>query len=224
MTGVDARAFTFTPAVSRQGRGSVVSRWRLGATAALLALAVSVWPPFAFASKPASAEPLPRIGPAPAFTLTDQDGKRLSLRDLRGQIAVVTFIFTTCSDTCPVLTAKLVGVGRQLAPADPVRFIGITVDPLHDSPAVLKRYAEAFSAQPPRFAFLTGDFDAIHKVVRGYGVYYGQKDSKGGIEHTFLTSIVDPSGTVRVQYLGTRFDPNEFLGDLKSLIEEARGK
>ena len=45
-----------------------------------------------------------------------------------------------------------------------------------------------------------------------------------GIEHTFLTSIVDPSGTVRVQYLGTRFDPEEFLGDLRSLIEEARRK
>jgi protein SCO1/2 len=87
---------------------------------------------------------------------------------------------------------------------------------------VLKRYAETFSAPSPRFAFLTGDFDAIHKVVRSYGVYYGQKDSKGGIEHTFLTSIVDPSGTVRVQYLGTRFDANEFLGDLRSLIEEAR--
>jgi protein SCO1/2 len=61
-------------------------------------------------------------------------------------------------------------------------------------------------------------------VVRSYGVYYGQKDSKGGIEHTFLTSIVDPSGTVRVQYLGTRFDANEFLGDLRSLIAEARSR
>jgi protein SCO1/2 len=194
------------------------------AAAALTAFAVALWPTPAAPNRPAGTEPLPRIGPAPAFTLTDQDGKRLSLRDLRGQVAVVTFIFTTCSDTCPLLTAKLVGVGRQLGPQDPVRFVGITVDPVHDSPAVLKRYAEAFSAQAPRFAFLTGDFDAIHKVVRGYGVYYGPKDSKGGIEHTFLTSIVDPSGTVRVQYLGTRFDPNEFLGDLRSLIEEARRK
>ena len=180
-----ASDFTLTPALSRQGRGSSLPRSRLRAAAALLALAT------AFASAPAPAngpsdEPLPKIGPAPTFTLIDQNGKRFSLPDLRGRVAVVTFIFTTCSDTCPPLTAKLVGVGRQLKPDEPVRFVGITVDPLHDSPAVLKRYAEAFSAQAPRFAFLTGDFDTIHKVVRGYGVYYGLKDSKGGIEHTFL--------------------------------------
>ena len=45
---------------------------------------------------------------------------------------------------------------------------------------------------------------------------------RAAIEHTFLTSIVDPTGTLRVQYLGSRFDPNEFLGDLRSLIEEAQ--
>jgi protein SCO1/2 len=54
-------------------------------------------------------------------------------------------------------------------------------------------------------------------------VYYSQKE-KGGIDHTFLTSIVDPSGTLRVQYLGSRFAPNEFLGDLRSLLEEAARK
>ena len=129
----------------------------------------------------------------------------------------MTFIFTSCSDTCPLLTAKLVGIQRKLAPGDPVFFVEITVDPLNDSPAVLKKYAEAFAAPPSRFAFLTGDFDEIHKVVRSYGVYYKQKE-KGGIDHTFLTSIVDPSGTLRVQYLGSRFDPNEFLGDLRSLL------
>jgi protein SCO1/2 len=182
----------------------------------------------AFASAPASAngpsdEPLPKIGPAPTFTLIDQNGKRFSLPDLRGRVAVVTFIFTTCSDTCPVLTAKLVAIHRKLAPDDPVFFVGITVDPLNDSPAVLKKYAAAFSAPSSHFAFLTGDFDTIHRVVRSYGVYYSQKE-KGGIDHTFLTSIVDPSGTLRVQYLGSRFAPNEFLGDLRSLLEEAARK
>ena len=191
--------------------------------AALLALATALGSALAVANRPPTAEPLPRIGPAPAFTLTDQNGKRLSLRDLRGRVAVVTFIFTTCSDTCPVLTAKLVAIHRQLAATDPVFFVGITVDPLNDSPAVLKKYAEAFGAPPSRFAFLTGDFDAIHKVIRSYGVYYSRKD-KGGIDHTFLTSIVDPSGMLRVQYLGSRFDPNEFLGDLRSLLEEAPRK
>ena len=49
---------------------------------------------------------LPKIGPAPDFTLTNQDGKPFSLRDARGKVAVVTFIFTSCSDTCPLLTSQ----------------------------------------------------------------------------------------------------------------------
>ena len=210
---------TLTPTLSRQGRGSVLSR--LHAVAALLVLEAAVACVPCTARSGVVAEPLPRIAPAPAFTLTSQDGKPFSLRDLRGKVAVVTFIFTTCTDTCPLLTAKLVGIDRKLAASDPVFFVGITVDPLNDSPAALKKYAAAYSAPPSRFAFLTGDFDKIHKVVRSYGVYYAPKE-KGGVEHTFLTSIVDATGTLRVQYLGSRFDPNEFLGDLRSLIEEAQ--
>ena len=116
----------------------------------LLALAVSVWPSFVFPSKPPASSRCPRSARRRQFTLTDQDGKRFSLRDLRGKVAVVTFIFTTCSDTCPLLTAKLVGIERKLAPGDPVFFVEITVDPMNDSPAVLKKYAEAYSA--PRVA------------------------------------------------------------------------
>jgi protein SCO1/2 len=95
----------------------------------------------------ASAEALPRIGPAPEFRLTDQNGKAFTLKQLRGRVAVVTFIFTSCSDSCPLLTAKLVKIHGMLgADRSEVFFVGITVDPLHDSPAVLKRYAELYSA------------------------------------------------------------------------------
>ncbi|UCD69753.1 MAG: SCO family protein [Betaproteobacteria bacterium] len=166
------------------------------------------------------AEPLPRIGPAPAFSLTDQNGEPFTLRQLRGQVAVVTFIFTSCSDSCPLLTAKLVQVHDMLGRDEPkVFFVGITVDPLHDSPAVLKRYAELYSASEEQFAFLTGDFDTIYDVVRRYGAYFNPKGERD-VDHTFLTSIVDQSGILRVQYLGWRFDPDEFVGDLRSLVHE----
>ena len=167
---------------------------------------------------------LPRIGPAPEFTLTNQDGKRLSLRDLRGQVTVVTFIFTTCSDTCPLLTAKLVGIQRKLgADASKVSFAAITVDPLNDTPPVLKKYGQAHSADLTRFAFLTGSLGEIDDVTHRYAVFQKRQPS-GSVDHTFLTSIIDPSGTLRVQYLGVRFDPKEFLGDLRSLLAEAPGK
>ena len=53
---------------------------------------------------------LAKIGPAPTFTLTTVDGGRLPLDDLRGRVVAVTFIYATCADTCPLLTAKLTGL------------------------------------------------------------------------------------------------------------------
>jgi protein SCO1/2 len=168
----------------------------------------------------AAAPALPRIGPAPEFALTDQDNRPFSLRDLRGRVAVVTFLFTSCSDTCPVLTAKLVAIQRQLgADKERVHFVGITVDPLNDTPATLKRYGLAHSADMARFSFLTGPFDRIEAVTKGYAVFF-KKQTGGSVDHSFLTSIVDAQGTLRVQYLGWRFDPKEFLADVRALLAE----
>lgn len=181
-------------------------------------------PPPALAHKSKQEARLPQIGPAPEFTLTNQDGKRFSLSDARGRVAVVTFIFASCRDTCPLLTAKLVAIQRKLgADASKVTVAAITVDPLNDTPAVLKKYAQAYSADPAHFVFLTGSVPEIEDVTRRYGVYH-KKQPDGSVDHTFLTSIIDPAGTLRVQYLGVRFDPKEFLGDVRSLLAEAQRK
>lgn len=169
---------------------------------------------------PARAESLPKIGPAPEFSLVDQNGETFTFKQLRGRVAVVTFIFTSCSDSCPLLTAKLVAVHGMLGSDTPdVKFVAITVDPVNDTPAVLKRYAQLYSAPEEQFTFLTGDFDEIQEVVRSYGAYFNTRGERD-VDHTFLTSIVDQSGTLRVQYLGWRFDPKEFVGDLRSLVHE----
>src|SRR6267378_202763 len=87
---------------------------------------------------------LPMIGAAPAFALTSQAGDRVALADLRGKVIAVTFIYATCKDTCPVLTAKMAMIQRKLgADFGPrVRFASITVEPEVDTPAVLKAYAD----------------------------------------------------------------------------------
>jgi protein SCO1/2 len=164
---------------------------------------------------------LPRIGPAPGFTLTSADGGTLGLAGLRGRVVALTFIYAACADTCPLLTAKLVGVGRRLdrGESDRVRFVAITVDPERDTPEVLRRYAEGHGARAPAWAFLTGTPPEIRQVARGYGVF-ARKSARGDVDHTFLTSIIDAGGTLRVQYLGVRFDPDEFLGDIRSLLRE----
>jgi protein SCO1/2 len=165
--------------------------------------------------------PLPKIRLAPQFALTSQDGAPVTLADFRGKVVAVTFIFTMCTATCPVLTPMMSFVQDQLG-ADfgaKIAFVSITVDPERDTPDVLKEYAQAFGANFAGWSFLTGTPEAIRDVAHRYSVY-ASKTANGDVEHTFLTSIVDPHGILRVQYLGVRFDPEEFRRDLLSLLKE----
>lgn len=170
-----------------------------------------------------AAESLPKIKPAPEFTLTTQAGKRLALKDLRGKVLAITFIFASCADTCPLLTAKMVGIQNRLGSdfGPKVYFVSITVDPERDTPEVLKRYAEGYQANPAGWAFLTGTPAEIRDVAKRYGIFY-KKMPRGDVDHTFLTSIVDQSGTLRVQYMGVKFNSDEMLRDLQSLLKETK--
>ena len=189
--------------------------------AILVAIAAFGWPALDHAA--GKDQPLPSIGPAPEFTLTTQDGGRLSLADLRGKVVVITFIFASCKDSCPLLTHKLATLqsrlGRDFGPD--AFFVSITVDPERDTPEALKRHASAHGSRLVGWAFLTGTPVEIRDVARRYGIAYG-KTPGGDVDHTFLTSLVDRSGTVRVQYLGTRFDPDDMLKDIQSLLRERR--
>ena len=163
---------------------------------------------------------LPVIRPAPDFSLTSQDGETITLSSLRGKVLAVTFIFTTCADTCPVLTALMAHVKEELGADFGTRigFVSISVNPGRDTPEVLKNYAEAFTVDLAGWAFLTGSPEAIGDVARAYGVAVFK--TAEGVDHTFLTSLVDLQGMLRVQYLGTSFDPGEFRQDLLNLVHE----
>ena len=165
---------------------------------------------------------LPRIGPAPSFMLTTQDNAQLKLTDLRGKVVAVTFIFTTCKDTCPVLTAKLVGVQRKLAAdiSPNIAFVAISLTPKHDTPDLLKVYADAHNADLSRWSFVTGDAKQIQALAKQYGVFVKTKKSADDVDHGFLTSIIDRAGIIRVQYMGVRFEPNELLADLQALVKK----
>ena len=191
--------------------------------AALIALALAGWVTPGHGHRPKAEARLSKIGPAPDFTLINQEGKQVSLKDLRGDVVAVTFIYASCVDTCPLLTAKLVGIQRKLEAkaGSKVFFAAITVDPERDTPEVLRRYGQAHGADNAHWAFLTGTAQQIDDVTRRYGIYR-KRQPNGDVDHTFLTSLIDRSGTLRVQYLGWRFDPNEFLGDLRSLLREPR--
>jgi protein SCO1/2 len=188
-----------------------------------LLAAVAIIFSVAIGSGAAGGESLPKIGPAPEFTLTKQDGKRLALKELRGKVLAITFIFASCTDTCPLLTAKMAGIQNRLGAAfgPQAFFLSITVDPERDTPAVLKRYAKAHKANMAGWAFLTGSPAEIREAARRYGIYY-KKRPRGDVDHTFLTSLADQNGILRVQYVGVRFNPDEMLRDLQGLLRERK--
>jgi protein SCO1/2 len=188
---------------------------------ALLAAVKLAEVPHEVASQAAQQSPLPKIGPAPGFALTSQDGAQIGLSDLYGKVVAVTFIFTRCSDTCPVLTPMMSLVQDRLGGdfSSRVVFASITVDPEHDTPEMLKLYAQMHGADVAGWSFLTGPTPIILDLARRYGVF-AAKNANGDVEHSFLTSIVDRRGILRVQYLGVRFDPDEFRRDLLSLLRE----
>ncbi len=171
----------------------------------------------------AVAQRLPTLGAAPGFRLTTQEGAALALADLRGKVVVVSFLYTACADTCPLLTAKLVGIQSALGDAfgEDVFFVSVSVDPENDRPEVLKRYAQALGCDLSGWAFLTGSAEQIRQTSRDYGVYQESKPG-GDVDHNLLTSLVDRQGFLRVQYMGDQFDPGEFLHDLELLAAPVR--
>ncbi|MGH8064403.1 MAG: SCO family protein [Candidatus Entotheonellia bacterium] len=187
----------------------------------LLVLLAVGWRAPVLSHKAEEGERLSKIGPAPVFSLTTQDGHQLALKGLRGKVVVVTFIYTSCTDACPLLTAKMAALQDDLGSdfGSKVFFVSITVDPERDTPEVLTRYAQAHGANLSGWAFLTGMPDQIRTVARQYGIYY-KKQASGDVDHTFLTSLVDQHGSLRVQYMGIRFDPDELRRDLQSLLAE----
>ena len=166
-------------------------------------------------------ERLAKVGPAADFELIAQSGERFSIKDVRGKVVAVGFTYTSCIDTCPLLTAKMVSVQNKLGSkfGTEVYFVTVSMDPEVDRPEVLKSYAQALGSDLRGWAFVTGTEDEIKQVARDYGVFRKKRED-GEVDHTLLTSIIDRTGTVRVQYMGMRFDPEEFLHDLKDLMQE----
>jgi protein SCO1 len=106
----------------------------------------------------------PRLGALPAFQLTERSGRPLSLADLRGRPWVADFIFTQCGGACPAMTARMARLRREVP--DDVPFVSFTVDPAHDTPEVLSRYAATYRAGES-WRFVTGGQKDLYELSVG---------------------------------------------------------
>jgi len=111
-------------------------------------------------------EHLGNFGIVPEFVLIERSGQRVTRNDLLGLVWVANFFYTSCPDTCPLQSATLARLQRDFADDREVRLASISVDPEHDTPTVLRDYAQRFGADPARWLFLTGDKAAIYHLAQ----------------------------------------------------------
>lgn len=152
------------------------------------------------------------------FKLIDQNGKSFQFSSKRGNLVLATFIFTTCPDVCPLLTAKFTAIQRAL---DEKKFkdywlLSITTDPEQDNAATLKDYANRFKADLAHWSFLTGSRAELVKVWQAFGVNV-TKTASGQVFHTALTTLIDRRGNRRVDYYGDKWLDKEALKDIQWL-------
>ncbi|HYK42896.1 MAG TPA: SCO family protein [Thermoanaerobaculia bacterium] len=151
----------------------------------------------------------------PDFELTDQTNHRVKLSSLRGEPVAVTFLYTRCpvATACPMTTAKFSRLSSILAQKGFGKLLVVTVDPEHDTPAVLADYGKKAGADPSRWKFLTGDPKAVADVASSFGVLY--YPDHGQVVHGQAVAVVDPEGRLSSIYYGESWEPEHILRDLE---------
>ena len=141
-------------------------------------------------------------GAVPEFSLVDQDNKPVTDADLRGHAWVGDFIFTSCPDACPALTATMGGVLPRIS--DPgVRLVSFSVDPETDTPERMATWSAQFHPPPGRWSFLTGNKDAVKAALTGFKVAADRvagPDGNTSLVHSETFLLVDPNGHLRGYY------------------------
>jgi protein SCO1/2 len=153
-----------------------------------------------FVYRPASGEPLPKLWLLPNFSFTDHRSQLVSRDTLRGKPFIADFIFTQCTNACPMITSRMVRLQRRLAGVE-VRFVSFSVDPAHDDVATLASYAERWNPSERRWSLLATDERRLVDLVAAFRVTAaGTDDPQNPIMHSSVFFLVDAESNVRGVY------------------------
>jgi protein SCO1/2 len=152
---------------------------------------------------------------APAFTLADQNGRRVSLAQYRGHVVVLTFLHSLCKEACPLMAEDIKGALNLLpSTGQGVAAVAITAEPSEDSPANRRAFL-ARHEMTGRMAYLNGPGPDLQYVWHAYHVaptIPGQADS-----HTAFVILIDKSGTERLGYPVDQLTPESLAHDIRAL-------
>jgi protein SCO1/2 len=229
------------PSESPQKERSAGSGWRPYLIALLVAMVAYplLFRPLFKACMSHVPEPPPVYGQLPDFTLVSQDGDPFGSDDLRGDVWVANFIFTSCPSVCPSLTRAMKSLQDRYEQNDiPVRLVSITVDPEVDTPQRLREYALEYGADLDRWTFLTGDESAIRAlIVEGFQLGVGEPTELPGggtalppagevslyeISHSQRFVLVDGGGGIRGYYETSEDGLDEIYHRSQHVLREQR--
>ena len=165
----------------------------------------------------------------PDFSLTNQDGRRIHLKQYRGKALLLTFIYTRCPfpNYCPLMSKNFAEILKKVS-GDPglspsTRLLSISIDPEYDKPAVLRAYGLNVAGDPHpfgRWEFASGTPEQVRKIAEFFGLKYWTEG--GQIVHALVTASIGPDGKVVKVYPGNDWQTADVLSDLRSLVSVNR--
>ncbi len=162
----------------------------------------------------------------PEIALIDESGRETTFASARGDLTLITFIYTRCPlpDYCPRMNAHFGAIQRAVA-GEPalrrsVRLLSISFDPEFDTPARLAAKAKDVGADPAIWHFVTAPRDRIDAFGAAFGLSVLREGSQGrDITHNLRTALVGRDGTLLKRYNGNDWSPDDVVRDLKALAK-----
>ena len=184
--------------------------------------------------------------PAAGFALTNQQGESVQLGDFRGDLVVLTFLYSNCTTACPLISLHLKQAADQLTPQEvgQVHFMAVSLDPERDTLEAAKGYVEGFPT-PQGLLFLTGPRAEMEPIWASYNIVarkvmdmpapategtampqegtdmHGAHAGHTGylVEHTVVAYLIDQQGVTQAAYVPAEgFDPGLLVEDIRTLL------
>ena len=168
----------------------------------------------------------------PSFLMTNQDNLIISNEDFNNKVYVVEFFFTTCPSICPIMNKNMKRLENRFGDRADFGIASFTIDPDHDTPKVLKQYAELYDVFSKNWHFLTSDNKSVFELSnKGFNIFSSiNPEVAGGFEHQGYFALIDKKGYIRsrldsygnpiVYYLGIDQKNSEFPEGTDMLMED----